>query len=107
MDKQSYIVIDPDGLHEYTITKELLDEGLKLSLYSSKGYQWCENVRGICLLTMTDNGNGFTFNKTNKNLDYSEVNELRILLDFENAMDNNTTNREKYRIIEDKTLFES
>jgi hypothetical protein len=105
-DKQTYMVMDPEGLHDYTIVKEEVATGYKLSLYSSSGHQWSEHARNKCLLTMTDDGYGYVF-KPFKKLDYAELSELRILLDFEKAMDDNPKNREKYRIIEDKTLFEA
>jgi hypothetical protein len=55
---------------------------------------------------LVNNGDGINFDRKFKSLDYAELFELRLLLNFEQQIDNNSLNRKKYRIVEDKTLFE-
>jgi hypothetical protein len=57
-------------------------------------------------MSVTNNGNGIKFDKKIKELDYGDLVVLRLLINFEHQTDANPVNREKHRIIENKTLIE-
>ncbi len=100
MNKKEYMVVDHTGLHDYDLTVVTTDEGDVFSLFLSMGEQWNESVKGKLVLSMINNGNGVKFDRKLKNLDYSELVYLRILLNFEHMTDAHELNREKYRVIE-------
>jgi len=106
MSSKTYMVFDQENLHEYNIVVEDTDEGTKLSLFLSDGEQWNSDARGQLELSMVDNGNGVKFSKKLKNLDYSDVIYVRLLLGLEQHLDGNPKNREKYKIVESKTIVE-
>jgi len=106
-DKQIYMVLDHEGVHEYDIVKELTDEGEKITLFRSNNPTWTEQAKGEKIMSLVNNGNGINFDRKFESLDYAELFELRLLLNFEQQIDSNYLNRKKYRIIEDKTLFEA
>ena len=106
MDKQTYMVLNHEGEHEYDIVKELTDEGEKITTYRSNSKIWCSHVRGEKIMSVTNNGNGIKFDKKIKELDYGDLVVLRLLINFEHQTDANPVNREKHRIIENKTLIE-
>jgi hypothetical protein len=99
-DKKEYIVFDEEGLHEYNVTKEQTDKGIKLSLYHSNGSQWNEHARGELLLTMTDDGNGVSFDRKIKDVSYSELLHIRILLNIRYQTEDSEPNREKLIAVE-------
>ncbi len=105
-DKKEYMVLDQDGQHEYTIVVEDTDKGEKFSLFTSNGSQWNDHAKGELQLAMTNDGNGCTFDRKLKKMDYSELLYVRLLVNFENQTDKNQLNREKYRIIEMKNFLE-
>ena len=98
--KKSFMVLDHKGTHEYDLTVELTDEGEVFSLFLSNGEQWCSDVRGQLELRMTDHGNGVKFDRKLKNLDYSTVVYLRILLNYQHMTEHSSLDREKYRVVE-------
>ena len=104
--KQTYMVINHEGEHEYDIVKKLTDKGHKISVYRSNDKIWLSHARGEKIMSITDDGNGIKFDTKIKELDYAELVVLRLLINFEHQTDANPANREKYRIIEDKTLIE-
>lgn len=106
-DKQTYMVIDHEDIHEYDIVKELTDDGEKITLFRSNNPVWTSHARGERLLSLVNDGNGIKFDRKFKSLDYAELFELRLLLNFEQQTDDNPHNRKKYRVIENKTLFEA
>jgi hypothetical protein len=106
-DKQTYMVLDHENVHEYDIVKEMTDEGEKITLFRSNNPTWTEQARGEKILSLVNDGNEIKFDRKFKSLDYSELFALRLLLNFEQQIDSNYLNRKKYRIIEDKTLFEA
>jgi hypothetical protein len=106
-DKQIYIVLDHKGVHEYDIVKESTDKGEEITLFRSNNPTWTEQSKGEKIMSLVNNGDGITFDRKFKSLDYAELFELRLLLNFEQQIDNNSLNRKKYRIVEDKTLFEA
>ena len=106
-DKQIYMVLDHEGVHEYDIVKESTDKGEEITLFRSNNPIWTSHAKGEKLLSLVNDGNGIKFDRKFSLLDYSELLELRLLLNFEQQTDANPINREKYRIIENKTLFEA
>lgn len=105
-DKQTYMVLDHKGEHEYDIVKEFTDKGKKITIYRSNSQIWHSHVRGEKIMSMTNNGNGIKFENKIKELDYSNLLGLRLLINFEHQTDENYLNREKHRIIENKKLIE-
>jgi hypothetical protein len=105
-DKQTYMVLNHEGVHEYDIVKELTDEGDKITLFRSNNPTWTEQAKGEKILSLVNDGNEIKFDRKFKSLDYSELFELRLLLNFEQQTDVCPINRKKYRIIENKHLFE-
>lgn len=97
--KEKYMVLDHTGLHDYDLKVVTTDEGDVFSLHLSNGDQWNESVKGKLVLSMTNNGNGVKFDRKLKNLDYSELVYLRILLNFEHMTDAHLLNREKYSVV--------
>jgi hypothetical protein len=106
MGKQTYMVLNHEGEHEYDIVKELTDEGEKITTYRSNSKIWYSHVRGEKIMSITNNGNGIKFDKKIKELDYGDLVVLRLLINFEHQTDANPVNGEKYRLIENKTLIE-
>ena len=92
------MVFSKDGLHEYNLEVKETKKGEKFSLFTSNGEQW--TTKNEHLLSMTNHGNGIEFDRKFKDIDYSELLHIRILINFENKMDTNPMNREKYRIID-------
>ena len=105
-DKETYMVLDHEGVHEYDIVKELTDEGEKITLFRSNNPIWTEQAKGEKILSLFNDGNEIKFDRKFKSLDYAELFELRLLLNFEQQTDVSLLNRKKYRIIENKHLFE-
>jgi hypothetical protein len=99
-EKKTFMVLDHNGTHEYDLTTELTDEGEVFSLFLSNGEQWNAEVRGQLELRMTDDGNGVKFDRKLKNIDYSLVLYLRILLNFQHMTERGALDREKYRVVE-------
>ena len=106
-DKQTYMVLDHEGVHEYDIVKKSTDKGEEITLFRSNNSTWTEQAKGEKIMSLVNNGDGINFDRKFKSLDYTELFELRLLLNFEQQIDNNSLNRKKYRIVEDKTLFEA
>ena len=106
-DKQIYMVLDHEGVHEYNIVKESTDKGEEITLFRSNNPTWTDHARGEKIMSLINDGNEITFDRMFISLDYAEFFELSLLLNFEQQIDNNSLNRKKYRIVEDKTLFET
>jgi hypothetical protein len=97
MSKKTYVVID-DGSHEYNIVVEQKSKGEVISLYYSENESWSSHIRGKLALKMLDNGNGVRFSKNLKSLDYSQLNQFRLLMNFEREIDRNELNKRKCQI---------
>jgi len=106
-DKKTYMVFNHENEHDYNIVSKLTDDGLNITVYRSNSHTWQSNVRGEKILSLTNNGNGIVFDRKIKELDYSDLVVLRLLLNFEHQTDDNPINREKLRVIEDKATFEA
>jgi hypothetical protein len=100
------MVLNHGGVHEYDIIKESTDEGEKITLLRSNNPTWVDDAKGEKIMSLVNNGDGINFDRKFESLDYAELFELRLLLNFEQQIDSNYLNRKKYRIIENKYLFE-
>jgi hypothetical protein len=71
-----------NGEYDYDYSEEVIDGNVVHILFSSKSEHWSEHYRGVELLSITDNGNGFVFNhsKPKKEMDYHYTLYLSILL---------------------------
>lgn len=104
---KKYLVLNSNGKHEYDITTQVTDNGELISLSYSINEMWSLNTRGKLILSMCNDGNGIVLSKEFlRKIDYSELVELRILLSFENYIDGNLLNKEKYKIVENTTICE-
>lgn len=102
--KEVFYVFNHDNVHEYTIIKETTKKGVKITLKRSKTDVWVESVRGTKILTLIDDGNTVTLNKKIHKMDFGELLELRLLLNFEKESDANKFNRLSHKFIK-KTEF--
>ena len=106
MSVKKFMVFDQENLHEYNIVIEETDKGIEYSLFMSESEQWEEHAKGELIISMFNDGNGVTFSKKLKKLDYSDLFAVRLLLNLENFMDENPRNREKMKIVEEKIFVE-
>lgn len=98
--KTKYAVMSPDGLHEYDIKVNINEEGIKtFRIFLSDAEQWVESARGELQLTMADHGDGIIFEPELKDIDYSMLTCVRLLMGIERELDENPKNKEKYKII--------
>jgi len=82
------MVMDEDDNIEYVIKVKTNKKGNKVyKLYYSKSEIWRNHVRGMLAIKMVNTGNGMTFRFDGKDnlseLDYAELERLRILLNLE------------------------
>ena len=106
MSSKKFMVFDQENVHEYNIVVEETDKGVEYSLFMSEGEQWNDHAKGELVLSMVNDGNGVTFSKKLKKLDYTDLFAVRLLLNLENFMDSNPRNREKSKIVEEKIVVE-
>jgi len=106
MSIKKFMVFDQENVHEYNIVVEETDKGVEYSLFMSDGEQWEEHAKGELILSMINDGDGVTFSKKLKKLDYSDLFAVRLLLNLENFMDENPRNQEKSKIVEEKIVVE-
>lgn len=72
--------------HDYDVTVEDTDEGTLYTMYRSKNHFWNEDARGEKVMSVLDNGDGYTFSpRVGKELDYAEGSELYAILAFINS----------------------
>ncbi len=102
---KKFIVIDVDGEYEYDIIVDETDEGTLFSLYLSNGNQWNEHAKGMFCISMLDTGNGVKFNPELSEMDYSQLNYIRLLTNLEVELDNNPRTKDKYSVIEIKDVI--
>jgi hypothetical protein len=105
MSTKTFMVFDKDNIHEYNIIVETKVSGIKYSLYMSDGQQWNSNSRGKLTLSMINDGNGYIFSEKLKKIDYSHSFAVRLLLNFEDFIENSSDNN-KFKIIEQKFIVE-
>jgi hypothetical protein len=98
-EEKKYVVL-LDGQHEYDILDSTNNKGHRiLKLFYSLEEFWNVNIRGKMVLKMVDTGNGVRFSKNAKSLDYGELAEIRLLMNFAKSTDENLAERNaKYEI---------
>jgi hypothetical protein len=71
-----------DGVYDYDYSQELTEEGVVHILFCSNEDHWSESHRGIELISITDDGDGFNFNsgRPKKRMDYHKAFALSVLL---------------------------
>jgi hypothetical protein len=71
-----------DGVYDYDYSKEETEQGITHILFSSNSEHWNSGHRGVEILSITDNGDGFIFNhsKPKKEMDYHYAFYLSIML---------------------------
>jgi len=103
--KKTFRVVDNEGQHEYDIAVEIIEEGEEFTLFRSLDSYWAEHVRGDKVLSLVDNGNGVVLSKKIDEMDYSEILELSLLLNFHRKYEKNNLERVKYSVSENILLF--
>jgi len=100
MEKKYLVMLD--GKHEYTITDVKNKKGDRIvTLFYSEAEFWNFDLRGTEILKMVDDGNGVKISKVSKKMDYAQLAELRLLLSFAKATDENPIERDSsYEIYE-------
>ncbi len=98
-EEKKYVVLS-DGQHEYDIIESTNHKGHRvLKLFYSQEDFWNPKIRGNLVLRMVDTGNGVRFSKNAKSLNYSELAEMRLLMNFAKSTDENPAERNgKYEI---------
>ena len=96
---KKYVVLS-DGQHEYDILDSTNNKGHRvMKLFYSEAEFWNASIRGKLVLKMVDTGNGVKFSKNTKSLNYSELAEMRLLMNFAKSTDKNPAERNaKYEI---------
>ena len=82
---------DKAEVHDYNIVVDYKKSGHKeFVLYKSDNSEWTVKHRGEECIRLVDDGNGVTFSSKllKKEMDYLEVAEVFILLNFINKVDN-------------------
>ena len=93
MEKKYLIMLD--GQHEYTITDTTNKKGHRvITLFYSEADFWRLDLQGKEILRMIDNGDSVKLSKISKKMDYGQLAELRLLLSFSKATDDNPIERE-------------
>jgi hypothetical protein len=71
-----------NGEYDYDYSEEIIDGNVVHILSTSNAEHWSEHYKGVDLLSITDNGDGFVFNhgKLKKKMDYDYAFYLSILL---------------------------
>lgn len=107
MEKKEFIIIDGDKSdHLYNIVIDEIDGFERVSLNYSNHAEWNNTIKDKTALSYINTGDSIRLNKKIQNLDYAQLFELRLLLNFEREIDTNEKNKEKSKVIENKTLFE-
>lgn len=79
---------DEEEKYEYDIFVDVTDAGTEYRMYRSSNETWSENHRGELLIQATDDGNDLIFKHAfKKKLDYAEMSELYIFMNFMNQVD--------------------
>lgn len=69
-----------DGVHEYDYQVEVVDSGVKHTLYYANSEAWSNHLRETEVINVIDTGNGFDFSKKfGKKVDYSDAFYLSIV----------------------------
>jgi hypothetical protein len=90
---KTLLIINDEHQVDYRVTIE--DD--TYTLYTSKSEHWNEPYKDTIRLKLTDDGNGVKLSKSMKEMDYSELHELEVLL---SVYRREQLNSEKYNIVE-------
>lgn len=82
MSTEKYLVFINE-LHEYDILLEMKGDVKTYTLNKSHNSEWTEHARGEFCFKLTENGNGIKFNRSIAKLNYSEYEQINILINFE------------------------
>lgn len=99
--KHKFLVIDNEETVEFIITVKVKKCGHKVyKIFYSKAYIWSERTKGQLIIKMTDTGNEMKIELVERGnyseLNYSELEPLRLLLLFES----NHANDPSHKIVE-------
>ena len=87
-----------DDEHEYNIIVD--EEDIPEYLLIRTGLSWSEDSRGEVVLRVTNDGNGYHFPKIGKKMDYAEMAEWSILVNFINWYESRNTSNNSVISIE-------
>lgn len=80
---KTYRVLNDNGLHEYDIYVKETKQGTSYELLTSNTETWSDGRRNEKLLSIVNTGDGYKISRSlNKSIDYNEMAELYILLEF-------------------------
>lgn len=80
---KTYRVLNDKGMHEYDIYVKETKKGTSYKLFRSNTVIWSDDCKDEKLLSIVNTGDGYKIScSLNKNIDYSEMAELYILLSF-------------------------
>lgn len=95
--KEKEFIVILDGQHEYTIKESTNKKGHRiLRLFYSEAEFWRNDLRGTEILKMVDTGDDVKLSKASRKMDYGQLAELRLLLSFAKATNENPVEREGY-----------
>jgi hypothetical protein len=104
--EEFYILDSETKDHIYTITKRETKKGEVFTMNRSNSEGWVEECRGEEMFSMTNHGDGVKFKNKISNLDYGQMEALRILLEFENKTYTCPLNKVKYLFVNESDLTE-
>lgn len=96
---KKYMVINDDCVVEYDLIVVEEEKEICYSLFTTDSKIWAENIRGVRLMSMIDDGNGLSFEKDLKDITYNEALYVRLLLGIERNI-SKKDNSPDYKIIE-------
>lgn len=99
MKAKKFLVLNPEGEHEYTIVVKETFSGTQYSMKTSNNSMWSDHARNRVELSMLDTGNDIQFDRNLDILDYQIAYCLKILLNFNVLVDSNPHNRVKSKIV--------
>ena len=103
---KTYMVINSDGKVEFDLVVIKDDKETCYSLFSSNSNVWSDDKKGKLLLSMINDGNGFSFDRKIKNISYHECEYIRIIINFEQMNSTNEADKAKFKIIESTNQIE-
>jgi RNase P protein component len=104
MSTKKYLVMNNQHEVEYVIKEKKNKNGHRvLSLHYSNSENWVSGLRGSFIMSITNTGDNVIFSKPLKELDYCELEHLRILIGFDKLTDDNEMVRnDVYHVLEEK-----
>jgi hypothetical protein len=82
MNKDKKFRVFTDDVHEYNIEINKNKDGYDTYALVRTGKTWSESASGQTTCTMTNDGNGYHVTGVDDYMDYAEIMELQILLQF-------------------------